>query len=112
MVRKIILLIALGSVLTACTQETQNQIGRSINNWTGTNGVLEIYSGGKLMKRFMKIDKVSTAYGTSSSESRPYRFGNGVIDLNLNGVADPGEKEVYFEFSDYSTQYVFFESPN
>ena len=25
-----------------CTQETQNQIGRSVQNWTGTNGVLEV----------------------------------------------------------------------
>ena len=23
-----------------CTQEAQNQLGRSIQNWTGTNGVL------------------------------------------------------------------------
>ena len=25
---------------------------------------------------------------------------------------DPGEKKVYFEFSDYSTPYVFFEHPH
>jgi hypothetical protein len=25
----------------ACTQESQNKIGRSIQNWTGTDGVLE-----------------------------------------------------------------------
>jgi hypothetical protein len=34
--------------LAACTQEGQNQIGRSIQNWTGVNGVLEIYAGEKL----------------------------------------------------------------
>ncbi|PID34104.1 MAG: hypothetical protein CR976_02045, partial [Thiotrichales bacterium] len=28
--------------LSACTQETQNQISRSLNNWTGTDGILEI----------------------------------------------------------------------
>lgn len=27
-------------VLSACTQERQNQIKRDIQNWTGTNGVL------------------------------------------------------------------------
>ena len=28
------------------------------------------------------------------------------------GKVDQGEKKVYFEFSDYSTQYVFYEDPN
>lgn len=98
--------------LSACTQETQNQIGRSINNWTGTDGILEVYAGEKLVRRFLKVDKVSTAYGTSTGDARPYRYGNGVFDANLNGIADKGEKKVYFEFSDYSTQYVFYESPN
>ncbi len=100
------------SLLTGCTQESQNSIGRSIQNWTGTDGIIEIYAGDKLVKRFMKIDKLSTAAGTNSGESRPYRFGYGVLDANLNGEADNGEKEVYFEFSDYSTSYIFFENPN
>ena len=98
--------------LTACTQETQNQIGRSIQNWTGTDGVLEIYAGDKVVRRFLHIDKISTAYGTNEHESRPYRFGYGVLDENLNFVADPGEKKVYFEISDYATPYVFFENPH
>ena len=53
------------AVLTAvaCTQETQNKIGRSIQNWTGTDGVLEIYAGEQLVRRFVNIDKLSTAYG-------------------------------------------------
>lgn len=95
----------------ACTQEQQNKISRNIQNWTGTNGVLEIYAGNTLVRRFMKIDKLSTAMGTDDSQPRPYRFGYGVLDENLNLQVDPGEKKVYFEFSDYSTSYVFFESP-
>lgn len=98
--------------LTACTQETQNKIGREINNWTGVNGVLEVYSGEKLVRRFIKIDKLTTAAGTNNSADRPYRFGYGILDANLNGVADAGEKKVYFEVSDYSTPYVFFENPS
>ena len=97
--------------LSACTQETQNKIGREINNWTGMNGVLEVYAGDKLVRRFIKVDKLTTAAGTSDGGSRPYRFGYGVLDANLNGVVDNGEKKVYFEFSDYSTSYVFFENP-
>ena len=97
--------------LSACTQETQNKIGREINNWTGVNGVLEVYAGDKLVRRFIKVDKLTTAAGTSDGGSRPYRFGYGVLDANLNGVVDNGEKKVYFEFSDYSTSYVFFENP-
>lgn len=95
----------------ACTQESQNKIGRSIQNWTGTNGVLEIYAGEKLVRRFIKVDKLSTAYGTSDKNPRPYRFGYGYMDENLNMVRDPDERKVYFEFSDYSTNYVFFENP-
>jgi hypothetical protein len=34
-----------------------------------------------------------------------------VLDENFNMEADPGEKKVYFEISDYATNYVFFESP-
>ena len=98
--------------LTSCTQETQNKIGREINNWTGVNGVLEVYAGDKLVRRFIKIDKLTTASGTASGGDRPYRFGYGILDANLNGVADAGEKKVYFEVSDYSTPYVFFENPS
>ncbi len=98
--------------LSACTQESQNKIGRAVQNWTGTNGILEIYGGDKLVKRFLKIDKLTTATATGSSNQRPYRFGYGVLDANLNGVKDANEKKVYFEFSDYSTPYIFFESPN
>ncbi len=110
--RKIYGLILTAAVaLSACTQETQNEIGRSIQNWTGTNGVLEVYSGGNLVRRFLGIDKISTAKGTKDSSDRPYRYGYGVFDENLNGVRDPGEKKVYFEISDYATPYVFYESP-
>ncbi|MEN9422827.1 MAG: hypothetical protein RL122_210 [Pseudomonadota bacterium] len=95
----------------ACTQETQNKIGRELNNWTGVNGVLEVYAGEKLVRRFIKVDKLTTAAGTTAGSDRPYRFGYGIMDANLNGVVDAGEKKVYFEFSDYSTSYVFFENP-
>jgi len=99
-------------VLAGCTQESQNKLGRSIQNWTGTNGVIEIYAGEKLVRRFMQIDKLSTATGTDNGADRPYRFGYGILDANLNSLVDDGEKKVYFEFSDYSTSYVFFENPN
>jgi hypothetical protein len=104
-----LLLLAIASA--ACTQESQNVMGRSIQNWTGTNGVLDVYAGDKLVKRFLRIDKLSTAWGTGSDEARPYRYGWGVLDANQNSVVDPGEKRVYFEFSDYSTSYVFYENP-
>ena len=99
--------------MQGCTQETQNKFGRSIQNWTGTNGVLEIYAGDKLVRRFINIDKLSTAYGTNDkSVIRPYRFGYGYLDANLNMKKDPEEKKkLYFEFSDYSTNYIFYENP-
>ena len=97
--------------LASCTQEQQNKINRDIQNWTGTNGVLEFYAGDKLVRRFIKIDKISTAMGTEDGKPRPYRFGYGVLDENLNFIADPGEKKVYFEISDYGSNYIFFENP-
>jgi hypothetical protein len=107
-----VLALATLILAAACTQERQNEIKRGIQNWTGTNGVLEIYAGDKLVRRFLKIDKMSTAYGTDDKVARPYRYGYGVLDENLNNVADDNEKRVYFEISDYSTSYVFFESPH
>jgi hypothetical protein len=104
------ILAALGAAALGCTQETQNEIGRSIQNWTGTDGILEVYAGPKLAQRFLKIDKLSTARGTKDDQPRPYRFGYGVLDENQNGSVDPGEKKVYFEVSDFST-YVFYENP-
>lgn len=98
-------------LLTSCTQEQQNKFSREIQNWTGTNGVLEIYAGDKVVRRFMKIDKISTALGTDDGKPRSYRYGYGVLDENLNFIADPSEKKVYFEFSDYASNYVFFENP-
>ncbi len=99
-------------LLGACTQESQNRIGRAVQNWTGTDGVLEIYAGDTLVKRFLEIDKLTTAASTKGSQARPYRYGYGVLDENLNGKADINETKVYFEFSDYSTPYVFFENPH
>jgi uncharacterized lipoprotein YehR (DUF1307 family) len=97
--------------LASCTQEQQNKISRDIQNWTGTNGVLEVYAGDKVVRRFLKIDKISTAMGTDDGKARAYRFGYGVLDENLNMIADAGEKKVYFEISDYATNYIFFENP-
>jgi hypothetical protein len=107
----LIMTIVLPLLAVGCTQESQNKIGRSIQNWTGTDGVLEIYAGETLVRRFINIDKLSTAYGTSDNAQRPYRFGYGYLDTNLNMVKDANERKVYFEFSDYSTNYIFFENP-
>jgi hypothetical protein len=102
--------IAAATLMASCTQEQQNKLGRDIQNWTGTNGVMEVYAGDKLVRRFVKVDKVSTAMGTDDNTPRAYRFGYGVLDENLNFIADPAEKKVYFEVSDFST-YIFFENP-
>ncbi|MBM4335291.1 MAG: hypothetical protein FJ108_05160 [Deltaproteobacteria bacterium] len=109
--------IPLGALLTtllalACTQESQNRLGRAIQNWTGTNGVLDVYAGERLAMRFIAIDKLTTSLGTGArGEARAYRFGYGIYDENQNWIADPGEKKLYFEISDYSTSYVFYENP-
>jgi hypothetical protein len=110
--KKLAIAAVLAAAAAGCTQESQNQIGRSIQNWTGTNGVLDVMAGDKVYMRFIHIDKLSTALATAGKRerARPYRFGYGVHDRNLNYRIDPGEKKVYFEVSDYSTPYVFYEN--
>jgi hypothetical protein len=99
------------SFFGGCTQEIQNKISRGIQNWTGTDGVLDILSDGKVLYRFIEIDKLTTATATAGASSRPYRFGYGIFDTNKNYKKDSGEKKVYFEISDYSTSYIFYEHP-
>lgn len=110
MIRPFLVVTAALVLLAGCTQEQQNKLGRDIQNWTGTNGVMEVYAGDKVVRRWLKVDKLSTALGTDDNKPRAYRFGYGVLDENLNFTIDSGEKKVYFEVSDYST-YVFFENP-
>jgi len=110
MIGKITLSLAIVTLFLGCTQETQNKIGRSLQNWTGTNGVVDIYAGEKLIKRFVKIDKLSTAESSDSqNKQRMYRYGYGYEDRNFNYKVDEGEKKVYFEVSNFAT-YVFYEN--
>ena len=108
----VIVAASVSLLLVACTQEQQNKISRNIQNWTGTNGVVEFYAGDKVVRRFLEVDKLSTAFGTDDNLARPYRYGYGVLDENLNMKADNAEKRVYFEISDYSSNYLFFENPH
>ncbi len=107
-VRLSFLTIAL--LLVGCTQEQQNQMSRGIQNWTGTNGVMDVYAGEKLINRFIKVDKMTTGMGRNDGQQRAYRYSYGYLDLNQNFKVDEGEKKVYFEVSDYSN-YVFYENP-
>ena len=103
--------IVVALFFSACTQETQNKLGRSLQNWTGTDGVLDIYMGEKLVQRFVKIDKLSTAEATQGTSPRTYRYGYGYLDKNFNFKVDKGEKKLYFEISDYATPYIFYDNP-
>ena len=103
-------IVAAALAVLSCTQESQNRLGRAVANWTGDNGVLDIYAGDKLVMRFIKIDKLTTAHGTDDNQVRPYRYGYGYVDTNFNFVVDKGEKKVYFEISDYATRYVFYQN--
>ena len=108
--KKIYIATSILLLLAGCTQEGQNKLSRTLQNWTGTDGVLDIYAGDKLVQRFIGIDKLSTAVSTDGNTNRPYRYGYGYVDENLNFKIDDDEKKVYFEFSDYSTSYIFYEN--
>lgn len=109
--KAIFLALIITLFFSACTQEAQNKLGRSIQNWTGTNGVLDIYMGNNLVQRFIKIDKLSTAMSTDGNLPRNYRYGYGYLDVNFNYKADVGEKKLYFEISNFATPYVFYDNP-
>lgn len=98
------------SVVTAA-KATPIKFGRSINYWKGTNGVLEIYAGEKLVKRFLNIEELFTSFGTSRNFPSPYCYSYGYLDENFNMQKDAEEKKVYFEFNGYATNYIFFEKP-
>lgn len=110
MIKTVLSSIALLFLISGCTQETQNKFSHSLQNWTGTNGVVDVYAGEKLIMRFIKVDKLSTGLGTNDGLKRAYRYGYGHLDENLNLKVDDGERKVYFEVNDYST-YVFYENP-
>ena len=71
-----VLLLFVVFFLGSCTQEQQNRISKGIQNWTGTNGVLDVISEGKVMYRFIKIDKLTTGTATNdAATARAFRFG-------------------------------------
>ncbi len=96
-------------LLSGCTQDAQNELGRSFQNWTGTDGVLDIYAGEKLVQRFIRIDKLTTARETDT-QLRPYRYGYGHNDTNFNFQVDADERKVYFEIGTNGSNYVFYEN--
>ncbi len=93
--------------------ERLNIISRTIETTLGfENGVVEFYSGGVLVKRFLKVEKLTTAKGTYEKATRPYRFGYGYIDKDLDGVLDKDEKKlgkVYFEIPS-PRDYVYYDA--
>lgn len=112
MIKKVlgISLLALTLMMVGCTQEQQNTMSRGIQNWTGTNGVMDVYAGEKLTMRFIKVDKMTTGMGLDDGQQRAYRYSYGFFDENQNYKVDEGEKKVYFEVSNF-TNYIFYENP-
>ena len=94
------------------SEESQNKISRAFSTTLGMkNGCVEVYFGHVTAgKRFLNVEKFSTAIGTDDGNARPYRYGYGYNDINLNGILDISEKKIgkdYFEVSEYS-QYIYF----
>lgn len=92
--------------------ERLNQIGRTVGTTFGfDHGVVEYYSMGKLVARFLEVQKLTTAQGTYQNQTRPYRFGYGYRDENLNGLLDPPERALgkrYFEIPVYA-DYLYYD---
>jgi hypothetical protein len=77
-----------------------------VQHWTGTNGVLESYAEGKLVQRFLKIDKMSTVSDATAPFWSEGRSGYSSVDENLNFTVDSGEQKRYFEAS-VATNIIF-----
>lgn len=98
------------------SEENQNKFSRAINTTLGMkDGCVEVFAGQRsAVKRWFNVEKFSTAFGTSDGQVRPYRYGYGYLDFNLNDKLDPEEKALgkgYFEVNDFS-QAVYFERKN
>ena len=72
---KTVLISSIALMLFGCTQETQNSLSRSLQNWTGTNGVLDIYAGDKLVHKFINIDKLYYLFFNDEGELITQKFG-------------------------------------
>ncbi len=112
----LILVVVLGGFLLwrwLFSPERLNIVGRTIGTTFGfDHGVVEFYSMGQLKHRFLEVEKLTTAKGTYENQTRPYRFGYGFHDLNLNFVLDPEERalgKVYFEIPIYA-DYLYFDA--
>ncbi|WP_287370379.1 hypothetical protein [Oceanithermus sp.] len=111
----LILILILGGFLAFrffFSPERLNQIGRTVGTTFGFDyGVVEYYSMGRLVARFFNVEKLTTASGTYENQTRPYRFGYGYRDANLNGVLDTDEAgagKVYFEVPIYA-DYLYYD---
>jgi len=111
----ILLVLAFGGFLAFryfFSPERMNQIGRTVGTTFGFDyGVVEYYSMGRLVARFFNVEKLTTASGTYENQTRPYRFGYGFRDSNLNGYLDPEEAaqgKAYFEVPVYA-DYLYFD---
>ena len=111
----LILILLLGGFLAFrffFSPERLNQIGRTVGTTFGFDyGVVEYYSMGRLVARFFNVEKLTTASGTYENQTRPYRFGYGYRDANLNGVLDTDEAaagKVYFEVPVYA-DYLYYD---
>ena len=72
----------------------------------GGEGVVEVYNGGKLVRRFLRVDDLSWF----ERDNKTMRYGYGILDDNQNGQADAGEVRVYFEFP-AETAYLLYTRP-
>ena len=108
----VLIIITVGGFKLFFSEEAQNKISRSITSTFGTKeGCLEVTIGGKPF-RFMHVEKLSTAYGTDDHKPRPYRYGYGIIDRNLDGKVSPEELKQgkkYFEVPDFA-QYIYYDA--
>jgi hypothetical protein len=94
--------LAAAAALCGCTQETQNQIGRAVQNSTGTNGALHIYAGDKLGMRFIRLGKLSTALAPAIARRAP--IASAIVTWTATRTATwTRRRKLYFEISAFAT---------
>jgi hypothetical protein len=108
----VITILGLISFKMFFSEEAQNKISRKLTTTFGTKeGCVELHSTtGVVYKRIFNVEKLSTAYGTDDGQPRPYRYGYGYFDLNLDNKLSQDEKErgkKYFEINDYTPTFYF-----
>jgi multidrug efflux pump subunit AcrB len=112
----VIIMLAIFLGIKFFSEEEQNIFMRKITTTIGyKEGEVRVFAGQQHPVFVVKnVEKLTTAFSSTGKEDRPYRFGFGYIDEDLDGKISEKEKKKgkkYFEIGPF-TQYIYLDASN